>query len=115
MLRLQREHGINSHLVVTSFANDENGRQAIAQHQSTRRSLDVAWQISAGGRVLLANLMPLAGERSVRAYLARVERGVEDPPGGADDTRGRAPAVLSLAGSDPLAALDRLIRGDAPC
>lgn len=121
MLRLQREHGINSHLVALSFANDEAGRRAISEHERGMRSLDVAWRVDTGSRLLLANLMPLAEKPAVDSYLNRVEGGHDDPPGndhppdGQHPAYSRAPVVISLAEREPWASLAGFIRGEAPC
>ncbi len=109
LLRLQREFGINSHIVVLSFQNDENGRRAISQLTHIRRGLDIPWQFKVGDRILLANLMPLANTAAVEGYLLRNETmlkesmGIDFGEGGLTSTR------VDMADSDPTASLMRLL------
>ena len=107
--RLQRMYDINSHVVVLSFANDESGRQAIAQLTHIRRGLDIPWQIKVGNRVLLANLMPLANDSAVDGYLLRIETILKDSMG-LDFEEWRLTSIrISMAESNPTATLQRLL------
>ncbi len=111
MLRLRRDHQVDSHIVVHSFANDESGRHALIQHELIRRSLDVSWQMEADGRIVLANLMPLADKTAVREYLLRSESRLQEYVGSTYDERSLTPIVISLAERDPIASLMRVIKG----
>jgi hypothetical protein len=108
LLQLERNYAINSHVVVLSFENNENGRQAIAQLTHIRRGLDIPWQIKVGNRVLLANLMPLANDSAVDGYLLRIETILKESMG-LDFEEWRLTSVrISMAESDPTATLLRL-------
>lgn len=109
LLLLQRTYQINSHVVVLSFDNDENGRQAIAQLTNIRRGLDISWQITVGNHVLLVNLMPLANDSAVEGYLLRIETMLKEYLGlGLDEWR-LTSIRISMAESDPEASLGRLL------
>lgn len=110
MLRLRRDHQLDSHIVVHSFADDESGRHAITQHDLIRRSLDVSWQMEKDGRIVLANLMPLADKAAVREYLLRSETRLQEYMGSIYDERSLTPIVISLAETDPVASLMRVIK-----
>jgi hypothetical protein len=114
LLRLQRSNEINSHVVVLSFANDENGRQAIAQLTHIRRGLDIPWQVKVGNRVLLANLMPLANDSAVDGYLLRIEAILKESMGIDFEEWRLASTRISMAQSDPMASLQHLfeVRND---
>ncbi len=111
MLRLQRNYDIDSHVVVLSFGNDEKGRQALAQHELIKRSLDVSWHMEAGGRTAIVTLMPLASEAAVQEYLLRIETRLKEYMRVGRGERSLTPAVISLAGRDPMASLTRAING----
>lgn len=111
LLRLQRNYGINSHIAVLSFGNDESGRQAITQIARIRRGLDIPWQMEVEGRMVLANLMPLASEAAVEGYLLRIETMLKEYMGIGYDTWSLTPVEISLAESDPMASLMRVTKG----
>lgn len=109
LFQLQRNFGLNSHVVVLSFDNDEMGRQAMAQLTHIRRGLDIPWQIKLGKRVLLANLMPLANDSAVDGYLLRNETMLKDSLG-LDFENWRLNSIrISMADSDPMTVLQRII------
>ena len=108
MLLLQRTYRISSHVVVLSFDNDDNGRQAIAQLGNIRRGLDIAWQIAAGKHVLLVNLMPLANDSAVEGYLLRIETMLKEYLGLGFDEWRLTSVRISMEESDPEASLRRL-------
>lgn len=108
LLLLQRTYRINSHVVVLSFDNDDNGRQAIAQLGNIRRGLDIAWQIAAGKHVLLVNLMPLANDSAVEGYLLRIETMLKEYLGLGFDEWRLTSVRISMEESDPEASLRRL-------
>ena len=111
LLRLQRNYGINSHIAVLSFGNDESGRQAITHLARIRRGLDIPWQLEVGGRMVLANLMPLASEEAVEGYLLRIETMLKEYMGIGYDTWSLTPVEISLAESDPMTSLMRATKG----
>lgn len=108
LLRLQRAYDINSHVVVLSFENDEQGHQAIAQLTHIRRGLDIPWQIKIGNRILLANLMPLANDSAVDGYLSRLEAILKESMGINQDECRLSSVRISMEESDPMASLQRL-------
>ncbi len=113
MLALKRNYGIDSHVVVLTFANDETGRQAVTHHELIRRSLDIAWHLEAGGRMILANLMPLATEAAVQEYLLRVEARMKEHMGASYEERNLRPCLISMSESDPLASFVHAANGGA--
>lgn len=109
LLRLQRTFSINSYVVVLSFANDEGGRQAIANLTHIRRGLDLSWQKKVGNRILLLNLMPLANDSAVEGYLLRIETMLKEYMGLGYDEWRLTPVRISMAESDPVASLQRIV------
>ena len=109
LLLLQRTYHINSHVVVLSFGNDENGRQALAQLTNIRRGLDIPWQMTVGKRLLLINLMPLANDSAVEGYLLRIETMLKEYMGMGMDEWRLTSVRISMAESDPEASLGRLL------
>jgi hypothetical protein len=108
LLQLQRNFGLNSHVVVLAFDNNETGRHAMAQLTHIRRGLDIPWQIRVGNRVLLANLMPLANDSAVDGYLLRNETMLKDALG-LDFENFRLNSIrISMEDSDPMIELHRL-------
>lgn len=108
LLQLQRTNSINSHIVVLSFENDEQGRQAIAQLTHIRRGLDIPWQVKVGNRVLFANLMPLANDSAVEGYLLRLDSILKESIGIDLDEWHLTSIRISMEESDPMASLQRL-------
>jgi hypothetical protein len=108
LLQLQRSFDINSHVVVLSFDNDEIGRQAIAQLTHIRRGLDIPWQVKAGDRLLLVNLMPLANNSAVDGYLLRLETILKDSMGLDPEEWHLTSVRISMEESDPMGSLQRL-------
>jgi K+-sensing histidine kinase KdpD len=109
LLMLQSGYGINSHIVVLPFGNDEAGRQAIAQLSRIRRGLDISWQLPLGERTLLINLMPLATEASVEGYLIRIETILMEYMGDDYDQWRLAPLRISFAEADPVLSLQHIL------
>lgn len=108
VLQLQRTHGINSHVVVLAFKDDESGQQAIARILQSRRSLDISWSFKLGRRLLLANLMPLANDAAVDSYLLRTEAMLKGLSGFNLDAGQLSSVRISMADSNPMAAFKRL-------
>jgi hypothetical protein len=112
LLKLQRSFGIDSQIIVLSFENDDAGRQAVTHLARIRRGLDVSWQMEAGGRVVLANLMPLANGPAVEGYLLRIGNMLQEQLG--DELVNLNSVEISLSESDPIASLKRATKGIAP-
>lgn len=113
LLHLQRAFGINSYIVALPFDNDEHGRQAVANLTRIRRGLDVAWQVTVGGRVWTVNLMPLANGAAVEGYLLRIESMLQDYIQiGLEEWR-LTPIRIGLDEADPLESLKNTL-GAAP-
>lgn len=108
VLQLQRTHGINSHVVVLAFKDDESGQQAIARILQSRRSQDISWSFKLGRRLLLANLMPLANDAAVDSYLLRTEAMLKGLSGFNLDAGQLSSVRISMADSNPMAAFKRL-------
>ena len=111
LFNLQRRFGINSHLVVLSFAKDELGQQAIRRLMSQRRGLDLIWQVEQAERTEIVNLMPLANEAAVQGYLLRVEKMMEEYVQLGFDGVSMHPVQINLAEHDPVATLENLLKG----
>lgn len=111
LLRLQRDFGINSQIVVLPFGNDEIGRQTIVQLARVRRGLDISWQLQAGQRNLLINLMPLATEAALDGYLLRIEAVLKEYLGTEHETWRLTPLNIGLNDDDPVAFLRQIIEG----
>ena len=110
-MQLQRNYGIDSHIIVLSFINNEDGEKAITQLSRIRRGLDITWQLEVGNRLMLANLMPLANDPAVEGYLLRIETMLKEHMGIEHDNWNLTPIEISLSESDPIASLKRAIRG----
>jgi hypothetical protein len=111
LLRLQRDFGINSQIVVLPFSDDETGRQTLAQIARVRRGLDIAWQLHTGQRNLLINLMPLATEAALEGYLLRIESVLKEYLGPEHELLELTPLNIGLDDADPVAFLKRSIEG----
>lgn len=113
LLHLQQGYGIDSHIVVLVFHNDERVRQAVVQLARIRRGLDVIWQAKDETRLVIANLMPLSNEAAVEGYMLRIEAWLNKYMGSDHDELSVTPFDISLAESDPVASLIRVIKGTA--
>ncbi len=111
LFNLQRRFGINSHLVVLSFARDDLGQQAIRRLMLQRRGLDLVWQVEQAERTEIVNLMPLANEAAVQGYLLRVDKMMEEYVQLGFDETSMHPVQISLAEDDPIATLEHLLKG----
>jgi polysaccharide biosynthesis protein PelD len=111
LLTLQRNYDIDSHVIVLSFNNDENGHKAITQLARIRRGLDITWQMDLGERLILANLMPLANEPAVEGYLLRIENMLKEHVGIVHEELHLNPVEISLSEGDPVASLRHVIVG----
>jgi polysaccharide biosynthesis protein PelD len=110
LLKLQRNYGIDSHIIVLSFANDEDGRKAVTQLARIRRGLDITWQMEVGDRLVLANLMPLANDPAVEGYLLRIETMLKEHLGIVHEEWSLNPLEISLSERDPVASLMRVTK-----
>lgn len=112
LLKMQRAFGIDSQIIVLSFENDDAGRQAVTHLARIRRGLDVSWQMEVGGRLVLANLMPLANASAVEGYLLRIGNMLQEQQG--SEWKELNSVEISLSESDPIASLKRATEGVAP-
>ncbi|MGZ5091638.1 MAG: PelD GGDEF domain-containing protein [Burkholderiales bacterium] len=115
LMHMQRQYGINSHIVVLQFGPHPERIDMILFATRLRRRFDVQWQF--GGRDVestgIANLMPLASEAAVRGYLERMEVALRERFGGSFEALRVRPYVISLEQHDPLAVLGRIVTEDA--
>jgi hypothetical protein len=115
LIRMQRDFGINSHVVVMQFAPHPERVDMILFATRLRRRFDVQWQFGGGDREStgIANLMPLASDIAVRGYLERMEGALKDRFGGDFETLHVRPYVISMEQHDPLAVLGRIVTGES--
>ena len=115
LIRMQRDFGINSHVVVLQFAPHPERVDMILFATRLRRRFDVQWQFGGGDREStgIANLMPLASDIAVRGYLERMEGALKDRFGGDFETLHVRPYVISMEQHDPLAVLGRIVTGES--
>ncbi len=115
LIRMQRDFGINSHIVVLQFGPHAERVDMILFATRLRRRFDVQWQFGGGDREStgIANLMPLASDIAVRGYLERMESALKDRFGGDFETLHVRPYVISMEQHDPLAVLGRIVTGES--
>lgn len=115
LMRMQRDFGINSHVVVLQFGPHPERVDMILFATRLRRRFDVQWQFGGGDREStgIANLMPLASDIAVRGYLERMEGALKDRFGGDFETLHVRPYVISMEQHDPLAVLGRIVSGES--
>lgn len=114
LIRMQRDFGINSHIVVLQFGAHPERVDMILFATRLRRRFDVQWQFGGGDREStgIANLMPLASDIAVRGYLERMESALKDRFGGDFEVLHVRPYVISMEQHDPLAVLGRIVTGE---
>lgn len=114
LIRMQRDFGINSHIVVLQFGAHPERVDMILFATRLRRRFDVQWQFGGGDREStgIANLMPLASDIAVRGYLERMESALKDRFGGDFEVLQVRPYVISMEQHDPLAVLGRIVSGE---
>src|SRR5215217_2481091 len=115
LVRMQRDFGINSHVVVLQFLPHAERVDMILFATRLRRRFDVQWQFGGGEREStgIANLMPLASDIAVRGYLERMESALKDRFGGDFEQLQVRPYVISMEQHDPLAVLGRIVTGES--
>jgi hypothetical protein len=115
LMRLQRDYGINSHVVALEFGPHPERVDMILLATRLRRRFDVQWQWGGGEKQStgIANLMPLASETAVRGYLERMEGALKDRFGGDFEQLRVRPYVISLEQHDPIAVLGRIVTGES--
>jgi hypothetical protein len=115
LIRMQRDFGINSHVVVMQFGPHPERVDMILFATRLRRRFDVQWQFGGGDREStgISNLMPLASDIAVRGYLERMEGALKERFGGDFETLHVRPYVISMEQHDPLAVLGRIITGES--
>ena len=115
LMRMQRDYGIDSHIVVLQFAPHPERIDMILFATRLRRRFDVQWQFGGGEAEStgIANLMPLASEAAVRGYLERMEAALRERFGGSFEALRVRPYVVSMEQHDPLAVLGRIATEEA--
>jgi hypothetical protein len=115
LIRMQRDFGINSHVVVMQFGPHPERVDMILFATRLRRRFDVQWQFGGGDREStgIANLMPLASDIAVRGYLERMEGALKDRFGGDFEALHVRPYVISMEQHDPLSVLGRIVTGES--
>jgi hypothetical protein len=115
LVRMQRDFGINSHVVVMQFGPHPERVDMILFATRLRRRFDVQWQFGGGDREStgIANLMPLASDIAVRGYLERMEGALRDRFGGDFEALHVRPYVISMEQHDPLSVLGRIVTGES--
>ncbi len=114
LIRMHRDFGITSHVVVLQFGPHPERVDMILFATRLRRRFDVQWQFGGGDREStgIANLMPLASDIAVRGYLERMEGALKERFGGDFETLHVRPYVISMEQHDPLAVLGRIVAGE---
>lgn len=111
LLRIEREHAIDSQIVVFRFGGHERALEARHFVERNRRAPDVGWAplVAAAGstqaRAAFVNLLPIAGPATVAGYLARIETGLRERLGADFGALAIETTVIALASGD---AVDRL-------
>jgi hypothetical protein len=115
LIRMQKDFGINSHVVVLQFGAHAERVDMILFATRLRRRFDVQWQFGGGDREStgIANLMPLASDIAVRGYLERMESALKDRFSGDFETLHVRPYVISMEQHDPLSVLGRIVTGES--
>jgi polysaccharide biosynthesis protein PelD len=113
--RLHHDYGINSHIVVLQFGEHPERVDMMLFTTRLRRRFDVQWQFGGAEHEVtgIANLMPLASELAVRGYLERMESALRERFGSDFEGLAVRPYVISLEQHEPLAALARIVSGEA--
>ena len=110
LMRIQREFGLSSHIVVLQFGEHPARLDMVNQVLRQRRTPDVVWHIDAiAGRSVLVNLMPLAGSAAVDGYLLRTETALEEIFGANFQALGVRASVVALTEAQPLASIKRIL------
>ena len=111
LMHMQKQHGINSHVVVLQFAAHPERIDMILYAMRLRRRFDVQWQFGASDAAStgIANLMPLATDAAVRGYLERMEVALRERFGGSFEALRVRTYVVSFEQHDPLGVLGRIV------
>lgn len=104
MLRMQKQTGMNSQIVLMSFAGPAQDTIP-ARLLQIKRGLDLYWQTEVGGRPVLVILMPFASPSSLDGFLHRIEGWLEGHFGGDFDALQISLKRIDFAREDPLKTL----------
>jgi len=115
LLRVQRDFGIDSRVVVFTFGEHQMALDAHNLIMRGRRAPDVAWTPTrAHLKAALVMLLPIAGNANVEGYLVRTEAALRDTYGGGfADLRIRV-TTIRLSDPDPLASINRALAAQSP-
>ncbi len=110
LTRLQRGAGVASSLVALAFPRDEAGDSLFEHVMRRRRSLDVMWPVRTAEQSVLVNLMPATDTTGIDGYLARIEASLSAQFNTDLEAARVGVHTLHLDGSEPGAALRRLLQ-----
>lgn len=109
MVRLQRKVGITSHLIVMTFAGD-NQDEIPTQFLQIKRGLDLYWLTYVAGNPVVAILLPFASSAAKEGFFLRVEEWLQQVFGGDFDSLRIHLRTIDLSHEDPLQALTRIMQ-----
>lgn len=109
MLHMRQQTGMNSQIVVMSFAGPS--KAAIPPRLlQIKRGLDLYWQAEVGGQPVLAVLMPFSSPSGLDGFLQRIEDWLGVHFGGDFDSLQIGLTRIDFAQTDPLQALAEVMR-----
>lgn len=115
LLRLQREFGIDSHIIVIMCFGHAERLDIFAQLKRERRVPDIVWSIESLLECsFVITLMPLAGAAAVEGFLRRIEGILHETRGANLRELGIQTSVIPLSQEAPLESLRRLMLGKRP-
>lgn len=113
LLRLQRDFGIASHIVLLTFGEHPERSDMFQNVLRAKRGPDLIWAVeNLLGRSFILNLMPLAGQAAVEGYLVRVESMLRESFGADLDALHVSFHAIALSETEPLAVARRLMLKD---
>ncbi len=108
--RIQRDFGIDSHIVVLIFDHGRGGADMYEHVLRQRRAPDVIWPVeNLKGKSYIINQMPLSGRAAVEGYLVRTETSLKQTFGGTFADLGIRIHVIHLTETEPLESIQRLL------
>ena len=112
LARMQRDYGINSHIVVLVCYGHPERLDIFAQIRRERRQPDIVWSIESLLECsLVITLMPLAGTAAVDGYLLRLENSLRETHGTGFRELGIQTHIIPLSHEDPLGMVKRTLFG----
>lgn len=112
LLRMQREFGIDSHIIVMMCFGHEERLDIFAQLKRERRVPDIVWAIESLLECsFVITLMPLAGAAAVEGFLRRIEDILHETRGASLRDLGMQISVIPLTQEAPLESVRRLMLG----